>query len=209
MSAKLPLTCLAVILLTLVGCTRPAPIEARKALSKRQYDSLLVQISPYVIKKPDAMDYAERFEMKNRHFYRNYLQLTEGKLRYYLKTDTAEFFAYEQRDLTSLYKHYRALGGYIKRDPLTGQILHLNLLYHTPRFEKEEMDAKDQVLFLEMIATGDVSKFVGNRQYIQTPNDDFYYDTNRNLWDYTPNSSWKFLQEARDLVDSIARDSVN
>ena len=186
----------------LYSCKGRNSVEAGKVLSGREYDSLLIQVAPFVIKKPDAMSYNERFEIGNRPFYRNYVKLTDGRIRYYLKTDSVEFFTYEYKDKASLYEHYRTFGGYVKRDKDTGKIALLNLLYQTPRCTKDELEAKGQVLFREMITTGNVNTYVGNKSLIHVPNEDFYYDTKRNRWDYTPNSSWRFLEEAKDWQDN-------
>lgn len=182
-------------------------MEATKKLSERDYDSLLLQLAPYVVKKPDAMSYQERFDNASKSFYKDYVKLTAGKIKYYQRRDTAELFSYEYRDLTSLYEHYKAFGGYVKRD-VSGKIVYLNLLYLTPRCTKDELAAKNQVLFRELTANGNVDKFFGDKNLIYIPNEDVYYDTKRNRWDYTENSSWNFLEEARRTALPV-RDSLN
>lgn len=195
---------------SVLACTQKKnTLEARRALPGKEYDSLLIQLAPYVVKRPDGMGIQERFEKKSRGYYENYLRATGGKIVYYANKDTAGFFSFEYRDIGSLYEHYRALGGYFKRHPETGAFTFLNILYHTPRFARDEMNAKAQVLFQEMVNVGNVDGFVGNRLYIQTPNDDFYYNTGLNIWDYTPNSSWMFLDEARKEAGTSMRDSLN
>ncbi len=206
---KIFLVCIVVVLMALSGCTKSKSIEAGKALSRKNYDSLLFQVAPYVVKKPDAMTFEERFDMKNRTFYKNYVGLTEGKIRYYVKSDTVEFFTYEYQDKASLYEHYRAFGGYIKRDPISGKIQLMNLLYQTPRCTRDELEAKGQVLFKEMITSGNVDEYFGNKGLVYVPNEDVYYDTIRNRWDYTENSKWRFLEEARELAGSGRLDSMN
>ncbi|MBX2944305.1 MAG: hypothetical protein KF725_00615 [Cyclobacteriaceae bacterium] len=193
----------------LFSCSTGKTFEAERVLSQKHYDSLLIQLAPYVVKKPDAMAYKERFELSSRPFYKNYVSLTSGKIRYYLKTDTVEFFTYEYQDKASLYEHYRTFGGYIKRNPEDGKIELLNLLYQTPRCTRDELEAKAQVLFKEMITSGNVDKYIGNKGLVYVPNEDIYYDTRRNRWDYTENSKWRFLQEARELAGPGRLDSIN
>lgn len=200
---------LAVISTQLLSCSKSKTYEAEKILSQKNYDSLLIQLAPYVVKKPDAMTYPERFALSSRPFYKNYIDLTEGKIRYYLKSDTVEFFTYEYQDKASLFEHYRTFGGYIKRNSATGAVEFLNLLYQTPRCTRDELEAKAQVLFKEMITSGNVDKFVGNKGLVYVPNEDIYYDTKRNRWDYTENSKWRFLDEARELAGPGRLDSIN
>jgi hypothetical protein len=179
--------------------------DAKKELTGVEYNKFLTRIAPYVIKKPDEFSYEERFDSGNQSYYQEFINETEGELTYFFKSDTVSFFFFSHRDHTSLYEHYRGLGGYTKLDK-EGKIIFLNLLYHTPRFTKEEMEEKGRVLFKEMVTQGNVKKYVGDRNFIHTPNNDFYYNTKTNRWDYTPNSSWKFLEEARDAAS--VEDSV-
>lgn len=184
---------LLLVMLVVSSCQKN--IDAKSSLDENVYTKTLEQLSPYVIKKPDEISYEARFDSLNKGYYEKYNQLTSGQIKYFHKTDTANFFFYLNRDLTSLYEHYRGLGGYykVKED----KIAFINLLYHTPRFTKEEMELKGKKLFSEMIESGNVNKFMGDNEYIHTPNADFYYNTKTNRWDYTENSSWKFLDEAK------------
>jgi hypothetical protein len=191
------------LLITLVACE--ASIEAKKELSKADYDALLVQLAPYVVKKPDALTYENRFDSANKLFYTNFIELTKAELTYYKKADTARFFSFKYRDLTSLKEDYRILGGYYRINE-NDSIVFVNLLYHTPRIIPEEIQQKGKMLFETMIKKGNVNRFIGNKNYVDTPNKDFYYNTELNRWDYTENSSWKFLEKAKQeaLKDSIA-----
>lgn len=191
-----------IFILLVSGCSASYDAERMEA---GQRNHILKQIAPFVIKKPDEFSYKDRVKPENFPFYENFMELTESKLAYYHATDTANFFFFEHRDLTSLYEHYRGLGGYFRNNK-NDSIIFINLLYHTPRFTREEMDKKGRQLFEEMAEQGNVNKYIGNQEFIHTPNDDFYYNTKTNRWDYTENSSWKFLEEAREAAsgsDSI------
>jgi len=190
------------LLLTLLGCE--SSMEARKMLNQSEHDALLDKLAPYVVKKPDAFAYENRFDVANKPFYRNFIELTKAELTYYKKADTGTFFSFTYRDLTSLKEHYRALGGYYRMNE-TDSIIFLNLLYHTPRFTAQEMLQKDKMLFESMIEKGNVDRFLGNKNFIDTPNKDFHYNTKLNRWEYTEGSSWKFLEDAKQKArkDSI------
>lgn len=191
------------LLVVLIGCENS--IEAKKVLRTDEYDALLSKVAPFVIKKPDAFTYENRFDEANRPFYRNFIELTKSEIPYFYKADTASFFSFTYRDLTSLKEHYRALGGYCKTND-KDSIVFLSLLYHTPRFTGAEMAEKGKLLFETMIRKGNVDRFIGKKNFIDTPNEDFYYNTKLNRWDYTANSSWKFLEEAK---QEALKDSVN
>lgn len=171
--------------------------QAKENLSATEYQETLLKVAPYVISKSDEFSFEERFLPVNKSFYDNFIQLSGAELTYFKERDTASLFFFKYRDLTSLFEHYRGLGGYFRTDE-KGEIIFLNLLYHTPRLTKVEMDERGKILFEEMLTTGNVKSHLGKKQFIQTPNTDFYYNTELNRWDYTENSSWKFLQEAKE-----------
>lgn len=182
----------------LIACNKT--YVAKETLSAVEYETTLAKVAPYVIAKSDEFSFEQRFLPANKSFYDNFIKLTYGELAYFMEQDTASLFFFKYRDLTSLYEHYRGLGGYFKTND-KGDIVFMNLLYHTPRLTKAEMDERGKLLFEEMAATGNVKSRLGNKQFVQTPNADFYYNTKSNRWDYTENSSWKFLQEARQLAE--------
>lgn len=186
---------LATLLLFLIACENSK--EAKKNLSETEYQATLTEIAPYVIGKSDEFTYETRFLPENKPFYDNFISLTGGELVYFKQRDTASLFYFQYRDLTSLYEHYRGLGGYYRKDE-SGKITFLNILYHTPRLTKTEITERSKLLFDQMLTKGDVKTFLGNKRFVQTPNDDFYYNTKTNRWDYTENSSWKFLKEAKE-----------
>jgi hypothetical protein len=189
-----------VLLCILLSCSDDYKTD--QVLTGEAYAQELTAIAPYVIKKPDEFSFEDRFNPLKKEYYLNFIKETKGELSLYHKNDSAAFFFFEHKDYTSLYDHYRGLGGYLKKDSL-GKIHYMNLLYHTPRFTRDEMDRKSIELFREMVTSGNVNKFIGNSGYIYTPNQDFYYNTTTNRWDYTEHSSWKFLEEAREQSDSI------
>lgn len=184
---------LALLLFSAVGCTRS--FEAHDNLSEEDYEKMLMNIAPYVLKKSDDFTFEERFLSIHKGYYRKAIEKTNAEIKYFTDIDTAFVFHFVYKDLSSLYEHYHATGGYFRTDE-NGDILFMNLLYYTPRLAKEELHERGEKLFKEMVTRGNVKAYIGNRQFIHTPNNDFYYNTRLKRWDYTPNSSWKFLQEA-------------
>src|SRR6188768_2140176 len=96
----------------LLGCgTR---YDAKESLTSDQYDAMLIKLAPYVIKKPDELTYENRFAKSSIPYYKHILEHTEGEVRYFVHSDSANFFFFLSRDRSSLYEHYRGLGGYYK-----------------------------------------------------------------------------------------------
>lgn len=190
------------LLVIVFGCSKS--YEARESMSDERYQQTIAKIAPYVAKKHDEMSYEDRFKPESAPYFKDYVNKTEGTLQYFLSTDTAKIFYYTYKDKSSLFEHYRGFGGYYREDE-DGKITFLNILYHTPRLTREEQAAREYNLFHEMVTTGSVEKYLGNREYVHVPNEDFFYNTTTNRWDYTANSSWKFLEEERKLAgDSVS-----
>jgi len=178
-----------------VGCDQ----NPKDQLGETQYEKYKMMLTPYVNKKPDAISFEQRFDVDQRPYYKELNIHTGAEISHFQESDTAKFFFYQSKDLTSLYEHYRGLGGYFKTNE-ADSIIFVNLLYHTPRLTRAEMDKRSCELFKEMIRKGNVDKFLGDKKYVHTPNADFEYDTRTNRWVYTENSSWKFLEDAKQEV---------
>lgn len=189
---------ISIICLALAGCEKS--FKAEDNLNEKEYQLTLDKLAPYVIEKPDNFTFEERFNQENKSYYDQYIKKTDSRLKYFVKTDTANLFFFSYKDLSSLYEHYRGTGGYYKTDD-KGNITYINLLFWTPRFTPRERDNRDPLLFNEMVTMGNVAKYTGNKNYIQAPNADFYYNPTLQRWDYTKNSSWKFLREAREQAE--------
>jgi hypothetical protein len=185
-----------VLLFMCVATSCTEQIDAKKNLTNNQYDLYVREVAPFCIKKPDQISYHERTNPRYHAFYETVVKETGASIDFFVENDTAKFFFFRYKDLSSLYEHYRGLGGYFRTNE-EDSITFINLLYHTPRLTQEEMSKKGEILFREMMSKGNVAKYIGNRKYVHTPNADFYYNTKLNRWDYTENSSWKFLEEEK------------
>jgi hypothetical protein len=190
-------------MVSLLSCQQT--FEAREILDVKEYDQVLTSIAPYVVRKHDDMSYEDRFKPESKSYYGLVMQKTGGHLKFFSETDTSKNFHYSYRDRSSLFEHYKSVGGYYRTDE-KGKITFLNILYSTPRFTKEEALEKDPILFKEMVSKGNVASYIGNRKFVHTPNSDFYYNTKNNRWDYTANSSWNFLKTEEQKADSAANE---
>jgi hypothetical protein len=194
------LTFFTLILIVVSGCKKS--YEANDNLDRKEYNEVLMKIAPYVIKKSEDFSYEDRFKPENQDYYKRFIEKADGELKYFIRTDTASIFYFGYRDLSSLYEHYQGMGGYYKTDD-KGNITFLNILYHTPRFTREEVLEKEPLLFTEMVNKGNVMAYIGNRKFIHTPNNDFYYNTKTNRWDYTPNSGDFLRRRSNKLIPVI------
>jgi hypothetical protein len=174
--------------------------EAEK-LDNTQYSKYLQDLAPYVNKKHEIATFKERFDEKYKEYYLMKISEQKSYIKYFYKDDSLNYFYYVNKDLSSLFEHYRGHGGYFVTNE-KGYIAKLEIMFYTPRMEADEVDKKGLILFKEMITNGNVNKFLGNKEFIHTPNEDFYYNVNENKWDYTENSSWRFLEESKEPSDA-------
>lgn len=190
----------AVILLIFLGLLQACGLpnyDSKKNLTQTEYDHLLLNLAPYVNKKPKKATFPERFSNKYHTYYTACIKGQEANIPYYYTKDSIHYFYYVNKDLSSLYEHYKGYGGTFTKTK-DGNIQQLNIIFTTPRFTSEEVAEKGELLFAEMVNTGDVATYKGKREYVHLPNADFEYDRQENRWVYTENSSWNFLKEARE-----------
>jgi hypothetical protein len=175
----------------LVSCGKSIKPEAY--FSKSELDTLLVDIAPYVNKNQKKFSFEEKFSAKSRPYYAALAKSQSAAIKYVFPTDSVYYFLTVQKDLTSLFEHYKAIGGYFKMDE-HGQ-KDFNFLFYSPRFTKEEIDTKATELFQEMTESGSLNKYLGNRDYIQWPNEDVFYDAALRTWTLSESSEWAKIKE--------------
>src|SRR5690606_26206308 len=112
--------------------------DAKDNLGNRAYWHWLVKLAPYVNKKPDKVDWKDRFDERLKPYYRQKIEKQESELRYFQKKDTLCYFFYVNKDLSSLFEHYRGHGGRFQADE-SGEIKFLEILYYTPRWTRQEV----------------------------------------------------------------------
>lgn len=171
--------------------------DAQENLDNQAYSNWLLRLAPYVNKKPDGANWKDRFDERLASHYLQKIEAQESELMYFLRKDTLTYFFYVNKDLSSLFEHYRGHGGRFQTNE-SGEIKFLEILYYTPRWTKQEVKDKGRALFKDMVVNGHVNQYIGQKNYIHIPNEDFYYNTSENRWDYTGNSSWGFLEDIRE-----------
>jgi hypothetical protein len=185
---------LSLILLFASACSNYSP---EKVYSSEELKELTGTMAPFLYKKPDHVAFEDRTKPENQRHYSEMQNACKGKFTHIKKQGDTLYFNFMYTDISSLYEHYKSFGG--KVFIVSEEVRYINLYYHTPRLEPKDTSKVNDLLFGELAKNGHVNKYVGNRDLIHTPNDDFYYDTENKHWDYTPNSSWNFLKEVKEV----------
>lgn len=181
-------------LLLLAACSQYAP---EKTMNAEELEQLSKTMAPFLYKKPDHVAFEERTNPENERHYREMQNACQGKFTHLKTKGDTLYFNFMYTDISSLYEHYKSFGG--KVIVKENKVEYIHLYYHTPRIEPKDTAKVNDLLFANLVKKGNVDKYIGNRDLIHTPNDDFYYDVENKHWDYTPNSSWNFLKEVKEV----------
>lgn len=187
-----------IALLAAAACDNYKP---EKVFNESDLATLTTNMLPYLYKRPDKVEFADRDKPEHAKHYQEIHAIEKGVFTELKKVGDTLYFNFTYKDRSSLYEHYRAFGG---KTVLSADLKpdYLHLLYHTPRIEPDKKVAIPAELFGYMVKHKNIDKYLGNPEYIKTPNADFYYNIEEKHWDMTPNSSWKFLEEMKEEAEA-------
>lgn len=102
------------------------------------------------------------------------------------KHDFANYFINDSIRFFQIYRHCPdnrkfAIAGCYTTDK-NGNIKEFEEIYITPRFKNEEIEARADLVFLNLIKTGNVKAFLGNRDFIDFPDSLNHYDKANQQW---------------------------
>ncbi len=162
--------------------------------SQAEKDSLISVFHPYVLPRPNDFPLADRFKDSMKVYYREQAGPNELQLyKYYIGQDSLHYGVFVRRDPKSLYIDYRAIAATFNRNK--DSVYNIELKFLTPMFRKDTIFRKTDELFDLLIETGGVKKYEGNRDFVDWPNQDVYYDKVERKWALKKASEWNNVQE--------------
>jgi hypothetical protein len=149
-------------------------------INKVNKDSLFLQIIKYVAKKPEGISNEMRFENKHNRYYNN------EALKF-------ELISLEKKDLDSSYYFFlsrpvggtslrRGVVGKFKYDTLLQKISHFEEVINTPHLKEEVVLERGRFLYKELLKSGDISKYITMKQFVEWPDSNLYYDKSSSEW---------------------------
>jgi hypothetical protein len=181
---------LAVFLVT--GCKEKYSPD--QYLSTAEKDTITDTFLPYILPRPDKLSLPDRFKDSMKIYYRLQIAPQELKLyKYHIDKDSLHYVMFIRKDLKSLYIDYRAIAATFNRNK--DSIYNIELKFLTPMFRRDTIYHKADELFTLLVETGSVQKYVGNRDFIDWPSSDVYYDKKERKWALIKNSDWDKLKE--------------
>lgn len=172
---------LVILLPALLCCKTSTEYKIDIYFDKESQDSLLVNMVTYIGRKPRTADFETRHDPVHRRFY--ILQANEFKFHYYHVSPDSIHYYYLIRPARSTTGNLRGVGGRFKiRQDLS--LYEFEELFNTPVLPEEELITRGRSLFMEMIYSGNVDKYLENKDYIEWPDERLKYDKIKNEWRY-------------------------
>jgi hypothetical protein len=174
----------AIIIVTLVicACEKKDKYEVSNYFSPQQQDSLLVNMVTYIGKKPKLANWQTRHEPQHEEYYRNLSK--SFKFGYFHITPDSTHYYYLVRPARSAKGNTsRGVGGKLK----LGNNFQLNdfeEVFNTPILSEQELLEVGNTLFIELINTGNVNRYLNNKNLIEWPDDRLRYDKKKKEWRY-------------------------
>lgn len=148
--------------------------------SSDQKDTLLTDIVTLIGVKPRTATSLTRFEQEFRPYYIQYSE--EFKMVYYFVNENDDHYYYLIRPARSTKGNTRGVGGKFRFE--NEIIIEFEEIFNTPVLDEDQLIEIGEILFLEMIETGSVEQFFGNKFYIEWPDERLKYHKGLNEWRY-------------------------
>lgn len=170
------------ILLTFSGCSgKNDEYGIERYFDQEARDTLLVNMVTYIGKKPRLADFETRHNQEHRIFYT--LQARDFRFQYYYISDDSVHYYYLIRPARSTAGDLRGVGGRFRvRHDLS--LFEFEETFNTPVLPEESLVVRGKSLFIEMINTGNVDRYLKNKNYVEWPDDRLKYDRSKNEWRY-------------------------
>ena len=172
---------ISIIVLAFAGCKKAEEFKIDKYFSLQQQDSLLVNMVTYIGKKPKLADWQTRHEPQHEEYYKNLSK--SFKFIYYHIADDSTHYYYLVRPARSTKGNTRGVGGRFKLGE-SFQLIDFEEIFNTPILPEQELVEVGRTLFVELITTGNIDRYLNNRSLIEWPDDRLMYDRVKKEWRY-------------------------
>lgn len=176
------------------GSTAPSTANAVDpiAVKKAEYDvhqwfpdntadTLLTNLVTWIYKRPTAAINQDRSDPQFRGWYLRHTPLFTH-LYHQAAADGTHWF-YLVRPARSVEGDLRGVGGRFRTNDKL-EILDLEELFNTPIRPRHDLERMGLLLFEEMIASGNVDRYLADRELIEWPDGRLYYDKEKREWRY-------------------------
>jgi len=165
-------------LLIIWSCNNIQEFNCEKYLSNaKAKDSVTIDILRFVIPTGE-FSAGSRYSDSLRKDIRERLHFFS--LIYYVPTSDGSYYFLISKKAPSIKNEVIGVGGHYKMK--NKNIVEFVEVFHTPKMNEDDLRKKGQVLFQEMIKEGNINKYISNRNLVEFPDHQTYYDTETNAW---------------------------
>lgn len=152
-----------------------------RSFDKTFRDSLLIDLVTLIGRRPEGVAPDSRFDKQYRQFY--IAQSVNFHVLFFHKGRNDTCYYYLLRDARSLHGRRRAVGGKFILDK-HGGFKYFEETFNTRVLDPQILKEKGCILFTDWMKTGDISKYLSDREFIEWPDDRVKYDTQKREWRY-------------------------
>ena len=145
-----------------------------------QTDTLLTNMVIYMGVKPRTATSQTRFQSEFRPYYIEYSR--QFQIIYFFVNEAGDHYYYLLRPARSVKGNTRGVGGRFRYE--NEKIIDFEEIFNTPVFDEDRLIEIGEILFLEMIETGNVEPYKGNNLFIEWPDERLKYHKGLNEWRY-------------------------
>jgi len=145
-----------------------------------QTDTLLTDMVTYIGVKPRTATSQTRFQSEFRPYYIEYSR--QFQIIYFFVNEAGDHYYYLLRPARSVKGNTRGVGGRFRYE--NEKIIDFEEIFNTPVFDEDRLIEIGEILFLEMIETGNVEPYKGNNLFIEWPDERLKYHKGLNEWRY-------------------------
>lgn len=168
-----------------VSCGQKDKYSPNAYFPQEIIDSLMVDMVTYIGKMPRSADHITRHDSKHREYYREMSR--EYQLhKLYVNEDGAHYY-YMFRPARHPLGNRRGVGGMFYLDE-NNELQDFGEIFVTTVANEEDLAVFAEKLFMELVQSGNVDKYLSDRNMIEWPDDRCLYDFEKKEWRYDVNN---------------------
>ncbi|MFN6945056.1 MAG: hypothetical protein ACK4ND_08910 [Cytophagaceae bacterium] len=148
---------------------------------KSDQDTVMLNLVTYIYRTPPHARREDRFLPKHRAYYAE--NTSKFKFDQYFVAEDGTHYYSVLRPARNIHNNIRSAGGRFKLGN-NYEIIELEEIYNTPMVPEEEAVKLGRELFTEMIKEGNVKKYIGNKEFVEFPDERCVYDVSLKDWKY-------------------------
>jgi hypothetical protein len=167
-------------LFLIFGACRPEKNTPEYYFTQVQQDSLVVNIITYVAENATFSTDSTRFNPEFRAYYSK--QIAKFKLANLEKSASGVYYYFLIRPVANLTMYKRGVVGSFTLDSASLMPKNFKEIINTPHLAEELVKERGGFLFRELTKKGNITEYLGMRDYVEWPDSTLKYSEKTNRW---------------------------